>query len=211
MGNKENVLAIIEQTKVISIIRGVRETYAARLIDALLDGGIRCLEITLNTPGALNIIKEARKREGIVVGAGTVLSLEDAQKAIEAGAQFILSPSLSVDIIKYCNSKDILPVPGVFSPTELYTASQAGAELIKVFPAGSVGPRYIKDLLGPFSGMKLLPVGGVSTDNTKEFMKAGAFAVGVGSYLANAELAKCGDFEEITKRAQSFIALAHNA
>ena len=92
MGNKENVLAIIEQTKVISIIRGVKETYAARLIDALLDGGIRCLEITLNTPGALNIIKEARKREGIVVGAGTVLSLEDTQKALEAGAQFILSP-----------------------------------------------------------------------------------------------------------------------
>ena len=208
MGNKESVLQKIGETKVISIIRGIKEEHATRLIDALLEGGVECLEITMNTPGALHMIEEAKKRSNVIVGAGTVLTLDDAKKAIDAGAQFILSPCLSVEIIRYCNERDILPVPGIFSPTELFLAKEAGAELIKVFPVGTVGPQFIKDLLGPFTGLKLLPVGGVSTENTAAFMKAGAFAVGVGSSLARPSLAESGNVQEVTRRANEFITQA---
>jgi 2-dehydro-3-deoxyphosphogluconate aldolase/(4S)-4-hydroxy-2-oxoglutarate aldolase len=209
MGKKEIVLQKIGETKVISIIRGIKEEQSSLLIDALVAGGIRCLEITMNTPNSLKIIEEAKKRTNLTVGAGTVLTLEDAKKAIDAGAQFILSPILSVEIIRYCLERDILPVPGIFSPTELFIAKEAGAELIKVFPVGTVGPQFIKDLLGPFTGLKLLPVGGVAIDNTAAFMKAGSYAVGVGSSLANPSLCESGDFQEITKRAKNFIAQAN--
>jgi 2-dehydro-3-deoxyphosphogluconate aldolase/(4S)-4-hydroxy-2-oxoglutarate aldolase len=133
-----------------------------------------------------------------------------AKQSIEAGAQFVLSPSLDLKVIEYCLKHQVLPVPGVLTPTELYTAFSHGAELLKIFPAGSLGPQYIKDLLGPFKGMKLLPVGGVSVENTSAFMRSGAYAVGVGSFLANPELAKAGDWKTITERAKQFIKEAHN-
>ena len=205
MLHKDMVLQAIGETKVISIIRGIEEAHAASVIDALLHGGVRCLEITMNTTGALQMIGKARRIKDCFVGAGTVLNLEDAKRAIEAGAQFVLAPTLDIEVIKYCLSYDVLPIPGVFSPTELYTAHKNGAELIKIFPSGSVGPQFIKDLLGPFSGMNLLPVGGVTLENTSAFMQAGAFAVGVGSSLASPSLAKAGNFMEIQKRATQFI------
>ena len=208
MHKREMVLQAIGETKVISIIRGIEETLADSVIEALLKGGVRCLEITLNTPGALQIISNARKIGNCFVGAGTVLNPDDAKRSIEAGAQFVLAPNLDREVIKYCLSCDVLPIPGVFSPTELYAAHLYGAELIKIFPSGSVGPQYIKDLLGPFSGVKLLPVGGVSLENTSAFMKAGAYAVGVGSSLASPSLAKAGDFIEIQRRAAQFVSLA---
>jgi len=167
------------------------------------------MEITLNTPGALAMITEARENNDILVGAGTVLNIDDAKRAIDAGAQFVLSPCLDVDVIKYCLERDVLPIPGIFTPTEMLLAHNCGAELLKVFPSGSVGPQYIKDLLGPFSGMRLLPVGGVSLENTTAFMQAGAYAVGVGSFLANPSLAKAKSFATIRQRAEQFIALAH--
>lgn len=207
---RERTLEIIGETGVISIIRGIVGESAERAIDALVSGGVRCLEITMNTRGALDLIRAARGRHpDIAVGAGTVLSVADARKAIAAGADFVLAPTLSAPVIRYCNRRDALPVPGVFTPTELLDASLAGALLIKVFPAGSVGPGYIKDLLGPLDGMKLLPVGGITLENTADFMKAGAFAVGVGSSLANPRLAEEGNFAEIESRAARFIALAH--
>ncbi len=209
MSNLANVLNTIEKTKVISIIRGIEEKDASSIIKALQDGGVTTLEITMNTPSALSIIEQARKIEGLTVGAGTVLTQEMAKQSLEAGAQFILSPNLDLDVISFCLANKILPIPGVFSPTELYTAYSHGAELIKIFPAGGVGPQYIKDLLGPFNGMKLLPVGGVTVENTADFMRAGAYAVGVGSYLANPALAKAKDWAEITGRAKRFIEAAN--
>lgn len=210
MGNKEAVLQAIGKTKVISIIRGIEKEEILEVITALYRGGIRCLEITLNTPGALEMITQARESKDILVGAGTVLGVEDAKKAIDAGAQFVLAPCLDVQLIKYCLDRDVLPIPGIFTPTEMLLAHNTGAELLKVFPAGSVGPQYIKDLLGPFSGMKLLPVGGVSLENTPAFMKAGSFAVGVGSFLANPTLARAKDFTTIRQRAEQFISLAQS-
>ena len=151
------------------------------------------------------MIEHASQDTNLVVGAGTVLDVESARECIRRGARFVLSPSLDVHVITYCLDHGVLPVPGVFTPTEMYTAHKAGAPLIKIFPAGSVGPQYIKDLLGPFKGMKLLPVGGVSVDNTAAFIKAGAYAVGVGSYLANPALAKEKAWETITSHAKLFL------
>ncbi len=211
MSKADTVLKIIGETKVISIIRGIEGNDAETLIKALQDGGINTLEITMNTPSALSIIEKASSIGGLTVGAGTVLTQEMAKQSIEAGAQFVLSPSLDIQVIEYCLKHQVLPVPGVLTPTELYTAFSHGAELLKkIFPAGSLGPQYIKDLLGPFKGMKLLPVGGVSVENTSAFMRSGAYAVGVGSFLANPELAKAGDWKTITERAKQFIKEAHN-
>ncbi|MGE4454666.1 MAG: bifunctional 4-hydroxy-2-oxoglutarate aldolase/2-dehydro-3-deoxy-phosphogluconate aldolase [Sphaerochaeta sp.] len=210
MSKRHTVLETIGESRVISIIRGIDEGDADALIKALRDGGITTLEITMNTPSALSIIEKASKIEGLSVGAGTVLTLDMAKKSIESGAQFVLSPSLDTEVIAYCLEHDVLPVPGVFTPTELYTAYSHGAELLKIFPSGSVGPQYIKDLLGPFGGMKLLPVGGVSVENTAAFMRSGAYAVGVGSCLANPDLARNGQWETITERAKRFIEEAHS-
>jgi 2-dehydro-3-deoxyphosphogluconate aldolase/(4S)-4-hydroxy-2-oxoglutarate aldolase len=163
----------------------------------------------MNTNQSLAIIEKARLDESLLVGAGTVLDVNMARECIIAGAQFVLSPLLDIKVIEYCLSHDVLPVPGVFTPTELYSAHRCGAPLLKIFPAGGVGPQYIKDLLGPFNGMKLLPVGGVSVENTAAFMKAGSFAVGVGSYLANPELSKQKAWETITQRAKLFIEQAN--
>lgn len=208
MSRIESVLQRIAQHKVISIMRGIEQPYALDTIKALADGGIDVVEVTMNTPGALSIIEAAQTLDGIIVGAGTVLDEEMARQAIESGAQFALAPTLDVQMIAYCLTRDILPVPGIFTPTELYTAHKAGAPLIKVFPAASVGPSYIKDLLGPLDGMKLLPVGGVSVENTAAFIKAGSYAVGVGSYLANPALAASGDWKSITARARAFVEAA---
>ena len=211
MDRRKEILSIIKETPVISIVRGVKKIYVERLIDSLIAGGIRCLEITMNTPGALSMIKEIRERyPRVSIGAGTVLSLQDAEAAIAEGVDFILSPILSIPVIELCNKKDILPIPGVFTPTEILTASLTGAELVKVFPAGPVGPGYIKDLLGPFDGLRLLPVGGITLENTADFMKAGAFAVGIGSALVNQSLAEQEKFTEIQRRAEQFIFLSRS-
>lgn len=209
MTHIQTVLQTIGTSKVISIIRGIEYDAAAHVIAALKKGGVSCLEVTMNTNQSLAIIEKARQDESLLVGAGTVLDVNMARECIRAGAQFVLSPLLDVNVIEYCLSHDVLPVPGVFTPTELYSAHCSGAPLLKIFPAGGVGPQYIKDLLGPFNGMKLLPVGGVSVENTAAFMKAGSFAVGVGSYLANPELSKQKDWETITQRAKLFIEQAN--
>jgi 2-dehydro-3-deoxyphosphogluconate aldolase/(4S)-4-hydroxy-2-oxoglutarate aldolase len=166
------------------------------------------LEITLNSENALSIIEEQQERTDLIVGAGTVLNLADAKAAIDAGAAFVLAPTLDSEVVSYCVERDILVVPGVFTPTEVLSAHNLGAKLIKIFPAGGIGPQYIKDLLGPLNGISLLPVGGITIENTPIFMKAGAFAVGVGSFLANPALAKEHNWQEIARRAKAFISAA---
>lgn len=210
MSKVQEILHRIGETKVIAIVRGVAAEHALDMIKALRDGGIEAIEVTMNTPAALEIIEAAQQIEGIIVGAGTVLDVTNAQAVIEHGAQFVLAPSLDVQVISTCLQHDVLPVPGVFSPTELYLAHRSGAPLIKVFPASSVGPQYIKDLLGPFDGLKLLPVGGVSLENAADFIAHGAYAIGVGSYLANPTLAKEGAWSALTERAQAFVSAANN-
>ena len=192
----------IEETRIISIIRGIPKDQILATVDALYKGGIKCIEITMDSPNALEMITLVKEKytDEILVGAGTVLDEVTARKVILAGAEFILSPTLSTKVIEICNMYGKLAIPGVFTPTEALTATQAGAQIVKVFPVGSVGPGYIKDLKGPLSQIKVIPVGGVDVNNAKAYLDSGATAIGVGSCLVNRADVLKGDFEKITKK-----------
>lgn len=200
-------LKIIEETRVVSIIRGIPKEHILATIDALYKGGIRCVEITMDSPKALEMIELVKEKyaDKILIGAGTVLDEVTARNVILAGAEFILSPTLSTKVIEVCNAYGKLAVPGVFTPTEALTATLAGAQIVKVFPVSSVGPGYIKDLLGPLSQIRVMPVGGVDESNAKAYLNNGATAVGVGSCLVNRTDVLNGDFEKITKKAEALI------
>ena len=200
----------IRETGVVSILRGIAEKDLEGTLAALYEGGVRAVEITLNTPGALRMIERSRELYGdrMAVGAGTVLEAASARAAILAGADFVLAPTLSLPMIEMCLTYGCLAIPGAFSPTEVLTAWQAGAQIVKVFPCGSVGPAYIKDLRGPLPQIRMMPVGGVTLDTTPAFFAAGACSVGVGSSLFDPRLAVEGRFDELRDRAASYIGLA---
>lgn len=197
------ILSTIGQTKVIAILRGLPKAALADTVNALYSGGIRCVEITMDTPDALSMISMVRENYGgkMLVGAGTVLDAHTARSTILAGADFVLSPTLCTKMIEMCNTYGKLAVPGVFTPTEALTAVQAGALLVKIFPVSSVGPAYVKDLLAPLPQVRALPVGGVDANNAAAYIQAGAFAVGIGSSLASKKDVANGAFAEIAARA----------
>lgn len=201
------ILNEIGKTKIISIIRGIEEKDFENTLNSLYKGGIRCIEITMNTSSALNMIEKAKKLYGdkILVGAGTVLEEVSCRESIIAGADFVLAPTLSTKVIEMCNIYSKLAVPGVFTPTEILTAKSAGAQLIKVFPVSTVGPQYIKDILSPLNDVNLLPVGGVNADNVCDYIKAGSYAVGIGSCLVNAKSVSQGNFSELENYAKEII------
>ena len=207
---KSEILSRIAQAKVIAIVRALPREQLAPVADALLAGGIRAMEVTFDTPAAQEMIRELKKNYGdrLLVGAGTVLDTETCRTAILAGADYILSPSLNTDVIAMCNRYGKVAVPGVLTPTEIVTALSAGAEMVKVFPAGAMGPRYIKDILGPLKQVSIMAVGGVSLDNVAEFFKMGAKAAGIGSELVNLKLVENGEYSELTARAEKFLAAA---
>lgn len=180
-------LESILEYKIVAILRGCDPGNISAIADALYDGGIRLLEITLNSPGALAAITAVSAEFGdrMVVGAGTVLTVPEARDAVGAGARFVLSPSLDVDIIRVTREHGAVCVPGAFTATEILTAHRAGAEIVKVFPA-SVGPAYFRDIRGPLPQIRLMPTGGVNLENIAAFKKAGAVAFGIGSALVPA-------------------------
>jgi 2-dehydro-3-deoxyphosphogluconate aldolase/(4S)-4-hydroxy-2-oxoglutarate aldolase len=172
--------------KIVAIIRGAQPADVLLIASALSEGGVKHLEVTLNSPDALTAInKISSKMSGVVtVGAGTVLDATMALAALDAGAKFIISPSLDIETIQVTKKAGAVSIPGAFSATEIFTAYKNGADIIKVFPA-SVGPGYIKDLRGPFPHIPLMPTGGVNLSNIREFQKSGAVAFGVGSALVD--------------------------
>jgi 2-dehydro-3-deoxyphosphogluconate aldolase/(4S)-4-hydroxy-2-oxoglutarate aldolase len=175
--------------------------------DALLAGGVQAIEVTLTTPGAMVVITKAVERytgRQMLFGAGSVLDAESARAAILAGAQFIVCPTLSIRTIKMCKRYSVPVFPGAYTPTEVLTAWEAGADLIKVFPADIGGPTYIKAIKAPLPHVRLVPVGGVTIENTADFIRAGADAVGVGGSLVSQALLDAGRFDEITVRARRF-------
>lgn len=202
-----NILKALGEHKLVSIVRGVEEKDAIATAEALYQGGIRAIEITMNTTGALRMIEKVKYSFGdkMLIGAGTVLDSENAANAITAGADFILSPTLSIKVIEICNRYSKLAVPGVLTPTEILTAWEAGAQLVKVFPARAFGPKYIKDIKGPLPQVEIMPVGGVSLENASDFMNNGAFALGIGTALVNPEWTSKGDFGKVTKAAEAFV------
>jgi 2-dehydro-3-deoxyphosphogluconate aldolase/(4S)-4-hydroxy-2-oxoglutarate aldolase len=177
----------ILEYKIVAILRGCVPERIPDIAAALFEGGVRLLEITLNSPGALEAIRRVADTMGdkLLVGAGTVLTPAEAEAAIDAGARFILSPSLDIDTIRATRQRGAVSIPGAFTATEILMAYRNGADIVKVFPA-SAGAKYFKDLRGPLPQILLMPTGGVNLDNIREFRAAGAVAFGIGSALVPA-------------------------
>jgi 2-dehydro-3-deoxyphosphogluconate aldolase/(4S)-4-hydroxy-2-oxoglutarate aldolase len=198
----------IEQSGIVAVIR-LREPGKLRAtIDALVEGGVRALEVTMSVPGAIDLIGQLAPSmpPQFLLGAGTVLDRETAQRAIAAGAQFIVSPVFRRDVLAACHDLDVAMMPGCFSPTEILEAWDAGADIVKVFPATALGPGFMKDMRGPLPHVKLMPTGGVTLDNAGEWIKAGAVAVGVGTALLDARAIAAGDYAVIAANARRIVA-----
>jgi len=201
---QENLQTIID-SGVIAVIRGMEVDKVVNIVDALLEGGVKALEITLNSPGAIDLIEEVSERvkdTDAIVGAGTVLDGETARAAILAGAEFVFAPNLNQDVIEVCNRYGKVVIPGVMTPTEIVNAYQAGADLVKIFPAGVMGPKYIKSVKGPLNHIPMMPTGGVGLDNAADFIEAGVVALGVGSALMDKEAIAEENYEVITEKAK---------
>ena len=183
----------------VMIIRGVPPAWAVPIGEALLAADVDVMEITLNTPHALDMIAALHDALGaeMAIGAGTVLSVADAENALAAGAAFFVSPHLDTEIVAFANEHDCMVVPGAFTPTEVFTALQAGADIVKVFPANIVGPQFFRDLQGPYGEIPLLPTGGITVENAGTYINSGALALGVGAGLLNWQDLD-GDFERVT-------------
>lgn len=205
---KEKVLAGIMAAKVVAVIRMKDAARLAEVAAALRRGGVNVLEVTMTVPGAVEIIRAmARaKAPGTLVGAGTVLDAGTATDVIAAGADFVVSPITDREMVSACRDAGVLVAPGAFTPTEIVTAWHAGADIVKVFPATSLGPQYFRDLRGPLPHIRLMPTGGVTLENAAEFLASGAAAVGIGTALVDAKAVEAGDWEALEARARRLMA-----
>ncbi len=190
---------------VIGILRGVPPDFFPQLLQASFKAGLQALEVTMNTPGAADMLRQnmCLVPEGCYLGMGTVRNLQEAKVAIDAGAMFLVTPNTDVDVIAYAKQHRVPIVAGALTPTEVYQAWSAGAEMVKVFPCP--GPKYIKDLLGPMEDVRLVAVGGVKQDNLREFLDAGAEAVGVGNSLFGDELLGNKDAEGVLRHMSEYL------
>jgi 2-dehydro-3-deoxyphosphogluconate aldolase/(4S)-4-hydroxy-2-oxoglutarate aldolase len=212
--NKSETIETIKRIGIIPVIRAETAELAIRAVEALRDAGLAILEITMTVPGAVGVIEQVARRYGseTFVGAGTVLDAETAQACISAGAQFIVSPALDLETISCCRRLGIAVMPGALTPTEVVTGWKAGADLVKVFPAGAVGgAKYVKALKAPLPQIDLVPTGGVSLETAADFIKAGAAALGVGSELVDTKALANGQDHIITERAKEFIRIVKEA
>ena len=205
--NKTDKLQVFRSTGVIAIMRAKSSNQLLAAADAIKAGGVRAIEVTMTTPGALAVIAEATQKFGeeVLFGVGSVLDPETARAAILAGAQFIVAPSLNLAVVALCNRYSIPVMPGCFTPTEMLTAWEAGADMIKLFPAEVGGPAMVKAILAPFPQFAIVPVGGVDLNTAAEFIRCGSAALGVGSSLINQNLLDIGDMVELTRRANAFL------
>ncbi|MFS0638583.1 bifunctional 4-hydroxy-2-oxoglutarate aldolase/2-dehydro-3-deoxy-phosphogluconate aldolase [Mesobacillus foraminis] len=202
----QTILQKIREEKIISIIRSESISDLVEVVGALYDGGIRLVEITMNTPNALIGIEQIQQKyPEMLVGAGTVLDQETARLAILSGAAFLLAPTLHEESIALANRYNVPLFPGVLTPTEIVKAYESGAQAVKIFPIRSFGSQYIKDIKGPLPHVNMIPVGGVDTDNVTEYLNNGSFAVGIGSSLVNDLLISQKNFSEISRRAKRLV------
>lgn len=195
--------AIVEG-RVIAIARRLDPATLPAVAEALAANGIRAFEVTLNSPGAVESIRllaSGGLGERLLVGAGTVLAVEEAEAALDAGARFLVTPHLDVALVHWAAERGVPILPGAFTPTEILTAWRAGAAAVKLFPASVAGPTFIRDFRGPFPEIPIVPTGGVTVENAAEFLRAGAVAVGLGSWLTGA-----GDPAEVGRRASAVVA-----
>jgi 2-dehydro-3-deoxyphosphogluconate aldolase / (4S)-4-hydroxy-2-oxoglutarate aldolase len=204
---KEDKIKLIDETKIIAIIRAESKENLLSASEVIYKGGIKAIEITITTPNAFKIIEETKNKfkNEIIFGAGTVLDPETARIAILSGADYIVTPTLNIKTIKMCNRYDIPIICGSFTPTEMLTAWENGADYIKLFPANLSGPDFIKSILAPLPHLKIIAVGGVDITNISTFIKNGAVAVGIGSSLINQKILNENKMDELIKRAENFV------
>ena len=196
----------IEESGIVAVVRAESSEQALKIAEAVKAGGIQAIEITMTVPGAIDVIKELVRTYSngeILIGAGSVLDAETARFCLLAGAEYIVSPTLDIETIKLCNRYQKIVMPGAMSVTEVLRAMEAGADVVKIFPATLFGPNIIKAIKGPLPQAILLPTGGVDLNNVDEWITAGSFAVGVGSALTGG--AKKRDYDEVSRTAKEFI------
>jgi 2-dehydro-3-deoxyphosphogluconate aldolase / (4S)-4-hydroxy-2-oxoglutarate aldolase len=205
---RDRALTLIREVGLVPIVRTPSPEDAWRAAEALIEGDVRIAEITMTVPGAIRVMEHVSQKYGdkVLLGAGTVLDTETCRAAILAGAEFIVTPGLDVNVIELARRYSKACFPGALTPTEVLTAWQAGADMVKIFPCGPAGgPKYIKALKGPFPHIDMVPTGGVNLENAPEFIKAGSSAVAVGSELVSLELLRAGKTEEIVANARKYV------
>lgn len=204
---KDKVLESLLVSRAVAVIRMTDAAKIAEVAAALRKGGVTALEVTMTVPGAVEIIRAmARDKEpGVLVGAGTVLDARTASDVIAAGADFVVSPVMDTDMVRACREAEVLVVPGAFTPTEIVAAWRAGADIVKVFPATSLGPQFFRDLRGPLPHIRLMPTGGVTLENAREFIAAGACCVGIGTALLDRKTIDADDWEALASRARRLV------
>lgn len=205
--SRETDLQRVLDCGIVAVVRFSEPGPLVDVMKALADGGVTVAEVTFTVPNALDVIREAKKQLGdrVLLGAGTVLDPETARAAILAGAEFLVSPAVNLEVIRLCRRYDKLVMPGAFTPTEVLSAWEAGADIVKVFPADVLGPAFFKALKGPLPQVKLMPTGGVDLTSASEFLKAGAVCLGVGSQMVDPKLVAARDFAAITALAKQYV------
>lgn len=204
----ETTQQIIERVGLIPVLRARNAAQAHAVVKAMIAGGVTVVEVTMTVPGALDVLKELKSEYGakLLLGSGTVTTAQEAEATIEAGAEFVVSPSFHPEVVAKTRALGKLSIPGALTPTEVITASWAGADYVKIFPCSAVGgASYLKSLLAPFPHLKLIPTGGVTLETAASFLQAGARALGVGSDLVNLAAIDAGTPEKITAAARAYL------
>lgn len=211
--DRQETLGRILETGVVAVVRLQSSERLGAIASAIEAGGVVAIEFTMTTPGALAALAEASRALGdrVVLGAGTVLDGATARTAVRAGAQFIVAPTASRETVEACRRAGVVVIPGAFTPTEILTAWGWGADLVKVFPAGTLGPGYFRDVLAPLPQIRLMPSGGVDLSTAGAFVAAGAAAISVGSSLVDPKVVATGDLGVLTERARAFRAIVADA
>jgi len=212
VGDPVEIIKMVEKEKIIVIVRGINQKDSIPIAEALVEGGIRFLEVTMNTIGALEIISEWRDHfthDNVFIGAGTVLDTEMASAAIHAGAQYIVTPNLDEDVVELSCREGIEIFPGVMTPTEILKALKAGANAVKLFPMGSLGLNYLKEIRAPLSDVKIVATGGVDLNNIRDYFQHGVIGVGIGSNIINKSLIEKQNFKGLTELAKKYIEAAN--
>src|SRR6516165_5639900 len=207
--SKESQLRHVLDCGIVAVVRSPDSAQLVEAARALADGGVTVVEITMTVPGALDVVRQVRQSLGdrLLLGAGTILDPETARAALLAGAEYLVTPTVNLDVIRLCQRYDKLVLPGAFTPTEILTAWEAGADIVKVFPAEVVGPAFFKALRGPLPHVRLMPTGGVDLSTAADFLRAGAWCLGVGSQLVEPRAVAEGNFDRIRDLARQYVAV----
>jgi 2-dehydro-3-deoxyphosphogluconate aldolase/(4S)-4-hydroxy-2-oxoglutarate aldolase len=210
--SKEADLRRVLDCGIVAVVRSPDSLQLVEVTRALADGGVTVVEITMTVPNALDVVREVRRDLGdrVLLGAGTILDPETARAALLAGAEYLVAPTLNLDVIRLCQRYDKLVMPGAFTPTEILTAWEAGADIVKVFPADVVGPAFFKALRGPLPQVRLMPTGGVDLSTAAEFLRAGACCLGVGGQLVEPKAVAERSFDRIRDLARQYVTIVQH-